>query len=71
MADPRADYLQIISGEVAGTIEVRTDLLFDVDDAGRVLGIERIGDDVRPRDLEDVIRALRYIQPDEQELTTP
>lgn len=68
MADVRTDYLQITEGAIehaAGTIEVRTDLLFDVDDHGRVLGIERIGDDVRPRDLEDVIRVLRYVQPEE------
>lgn len=45
---------------VARTIEVRSDLFVDVDHAGRVLGVERIGDEVRAADLEDVIRVLVY-----------
>lgn len=64
----RVEYEQIrpcADGEVARTIEVRPDLLLDVDEHGWVLGIERVGDDVRARDLEDVIRELVYRDPRE------
>jgi uncharacterized protein YuzE len=44
---------------VAYTVTIRTDLLVDVDADGRILGIERIGDDVRARDLIDVLLAAR------------
>lgn len=47
-------------GGAARTVEVRSDLFVDVDQTGRVLGVERIGDEVRPRDLEDVVRVLVY-----------
>lgn len=60
---PRVGYEQIrpcAGGEVARTVEVRPDLFVDVDEHGWVLGIERVGDCVRARDLEDVIRALVY-----------
>lgn len=58
MAEPYASYEELAAGTVACTVMVRTDLLVDVDSAGRVLGIERIGDEVRALDLEDVIRVL-------------
>lgn len=46
-------------GSVARTLTVRSDLLVDLDADGRVLGVERIGDEVRFGDLCDVIRVLR------------
>ncbi len=63
----RVKYEQLRDGDVASTVEVRTDLLFDVDDQGHVLGVERIGDDVRATDLADVIRALVYVKPPTEE----
>lgn len=61
----RADYNRIRVGAVASTVEVRSDLFVDLDDDGRVLGVERIADDVRFRDLEDVISVLAY--PDDED----
>lgn len=58
--EPEADYVIInalLAGEtVARTVEIRPDLQVDVDHAGRVLGVERIGGMVRTGDLEDVLR---------------
>lgn len=54
----RAEDERVRVGEVAWTVAIRTDLSIDVDSEGRVLGVERVGDDVRFRDLLDVIEAL-------------
>jgi uncharacterized protein YuzE len=62
---PRAEYNEIQPGETAWMVEVRSDLHVDLDADGRVLGVERVGDDVRFRDLEDVIRVLVF--PDDEE----
>lgn len=56
----RAGYEYVREFErVAGTVAIRTDLLVDVDADGYVLGVERIGDEVRLRDLLDVLAAAR------------
>lgn len=61
-----ASYEAIRDGHVARTVCIRTDLLVDLDAAGRVIGVERIGDEVRSRDLEHVIRELTYVdRPDD------
>lgn len=60
MGRPYASYEEIQPGTVARTVTVRSDLLVDVDGAGRVLGIERIGDEVRQLDVKDVVRVLRW-----------
>lgn len=49
----------IAAGGVARTLEVRPDLLVDLDDDGRPLGIERIGGVVDLAAALDVVRALR------------
>jgi hypothetical protein len=55
-----AETEQIEDGKVVGSVWPRGDLSFDIDDDGRVLAVHRINDQVRPRDLEDVIRELRH-----------
>lgn len=49
---------------IASTVEIRSDLLVDLDEAGRVVGVERIADEVRFRDLCDVLSAARIVEVD-------
>lgn len=56
----RAEYEHIQDGTVFRTVAVRSDLRIDVDADGYVLGVERVGDDVRQGDLEDVLRCCVY-----------
>lgn len=41
-ADPEADavYIRFSDQKVADTVEVRTDVMFDYDEEGRIVGIE-------------------------------
>ncbi len=49
-------YLQLASGRIDRTVEISADLMVDVDETGRPLGIEALG---RPVDLGAVLEVLK------------
>lgn len=54
-----ASYQKLREGEVARTVEIRTDLLVDVTADGSVIGIERIGGNVEFADLLGILWRAR------------
>lgn len=60
MPTPEADYLMVAPDlTVHHTVEVRPDVQVDVDSAGRVVGVERIGGQVDLDALAAVLRTVR------------
>lgn len=58
-----ASYFTLLPGRVKRTVQIRPDLLLDMDAHGRLLGVERIGGAVDLADLAVVLR--RAVLPEE------
>lgn len=63
----RVEREHIRDGEVALVASPRSDLKVELDADGRVLAVERTGDDVRYRDLIDVLAETVYAHPPAEE----